>query len=245
MVPTQDGALQRSRGTRLFMELVGRSCFVRPPLSFNVGCLYSCRVRCALIHCHRPDLLDYDKLDKVCTLRLLNQRRGRLTTAQSDRHGNTRLAFKIAADHLNIPQLLEVEDLCDSKRPDEKSVMTYIASFFHAFSSMGKPTFHYNIPRLTDIPQTKRRPFPDVLKSSQNSCSQSGSVEMTTSAESDSSSPPSRRYNRSGPARCSQEHTPMPSSSPRISQRTSTRQSGRGSPNGRTLRRCLGMSRRN
>ncbi|KAJ7643944.1 actinin-like protein [Roridomyces roridus] len=73
---------------------------------------------CALIHCHRPDLLDYDKLDK------------------SDRHGNTRLAFKIAAEHLNIPQLLEVEDLCDSTNPDERSVMTYIASFFHAFSSM-------------------------------------------------------------------------------------------------------------
>ncbi|KAJ7812911.1 actinin-like protein [Mycena leptocephala] len=73
---------------------------------------------CALIHCHRPDLLDYDKLDK------------------SDRHGNTRLAFKVAAEHLNIPQLLEVEDLCDSSRPDERSVMTYIASFFHAFSSM-------------------------------------------------------------------------------------------------------------
>ncbi|CAK5284052.1 unnamed protein product [Mycena citricolor] len=76
---------------------------------------------CALIHCHRPDLLDYDKLDK------------------SDRHGNTRLAFKIAAEHLNIPQLLEVEDLCDAARPDERSVMTYIASFFHAFSSMGSP----------------------------------------------------------------------------------------------------------
>ncbi|KAJ6585261.1 actinin-like protein [Mycena capillaripes] len=73
---------------------------------------------CALIHCHRPDLLDYTKLDK------------------SDRHGNTRLAFKVAAEHLNIPQLLEVEDLCDSSRPDERSVMTYIASFFHAFSSM-------------------------------------------------------------------------------------------------------------
>ncbi|KAK0487608.1 actinin-like protein [Armillaria novae-zelandiae] len=73
---------------------------------------------CALIHCHRPDLLDYDKLDK------------------SDRHANTRLAFQVAADHLNIPQLLEVEDLCDSNHPDERSVMTYIASFFHAFSSM-------------------------------------------------------------------------------------------------------------
>ncbi|KAK0244060.1 actinin-like protein [Armillaria nabsnona] len=73
---------------------------------------------CALIHCHRPDLLDYDKLDK------------------GDRHTNTRLAFQVAADHLNIPQLLEVEDLCDSNHPDERSVMTYIASFFHAFSSM-------------------------------------------------------------------------------------------------------------
>ncbi|OJA17199.1 hypothetical protein AZE42_00212 [Rhizopogon vesiculosus] len=55
---------------------------------------------------------------------------------QSDRHSNTRLAFQVAADHLGIPQLLEVEDLCDSTRPDERSVMTYIASYFHAFSTM-------------------------------------------------------------------------------------------------------------
>ncbi|EIW80884.1 actinin-like protein [Coniophora puteana RWD-64-598 SS2] len=73
---------------------------------------------CALIHRHRPDLLDYDKLDK------------------SDRYGNTRLAFQVAAEHLNIPQLLEVEDLCDSAKPDERSVMTYIACYFHAFSTM-------------------------------------------------------------------------------------------------------------
>ncbi|KAH7103321.1 calponin homology domain-containing protein [Auriculariales sp. MPI-PUGE-AT-0066] len=72
---------------------------------------------CALIHCHRPDLLDYNAIDKT------------------DRHGNTRLAFRVAQEHLGIPQLLEVEDLCDNK-PDERSVMTYIASFFHAFSSM-------------------------------------------------------------------------------------------------------------
>lgn len=75
---------------------------------------------CALIHCHRPDLLDYDKLDKT------------------DRHGNTRLAFQVAAEHLGIPQLLEVEDLCDAARPDERSVMTYVASYFHAFSTMNQ-----------------------------------------------------------------------------------------------------------
>ncbi|KAL5501779.1 AIN1_1 [Sanghuangporus vaninii] len=73
---------------------------------------------CALIHCHRPDLLDYDALDKA------------------DRHANTRLAFRIAEEHLGIPQLLDVEDLCDSSKPDERSVMTYVASYFHAFSSM-------------------------------------------------------------------------------------------------------------
>ncbi|OJT14685.1 Alpha-actinin-like protein 1 [Trametes pubescens] len=73
---------------------------------------------CALIHCHRPDLIDYAKLDKT------------------DRHGNTRLAFQIAEEHLGIPQLLEVADLCDSQHPDERSVMTYVAGYFHAFSSM-------------------------------------------------------------------------------------------------------------
>ncbi|KAF8511589.1 calponin homology domain-containing protein [Gautieria morchelliformis] len=72
---------------------------------------------CALIHAHRPDLLDYDKLDKA------------------DKHGITRLAFSVAEEHLGIPQLLEAEDLCDAAKPDERSVMTYVASFFHAFSS--------------------------------------------------------------------------------------------------------------
>lgn len=73
---------------------------------------------CALIHRHRPDLLNYDALDKT------------------DRHRCTKLAFDVAQQHLDIPQLLDVEDLCDTKKPDERSVMTYVAQYFHAFSSM-------------------------------------------------------------------------------------------------------------
>lgn len=73
---------------------------------------------CALIHRHRPDLLNYDALDKT------------------DAHANTRLAFETAQQHLGIPQLLDVEDLCDAAKPDERSVMTYVAQYFHAFSSM-------------------------------------------------------------------------------------------------------------
>jgi Ca2+-binding EF-hand superfamily protein len=73
---------------------------------------------CALIHRHRPDLLNYDTLDKT------------------DAHACTRTAFDVAQQHLGIPQLLDVEDLCDVKKPDERSVMTYVAQYFHAFSSM-------------------------------------------------------------------------------------------------------------
>ncbi|MCO5585318.1 hypothetical protein L7F22_039251 [Adiantum nelumboides] len=73
---------------------------------------------CALIHRHRPDLLNYDSLDKT------------------DAHACTRTAFDVAQQHLGIPQLLDVEDLCDVKKPDERSVMTYVAQYFHAFSSM-------------------------------------------------------------------------------------------------------------
>ncbi|KAA1469945.1 hypothetical protein DENSPDRAFT_920749 [Dentipellis sp. KUC8613] len=92
---------------------------------------------CALIHCHRPDLLNYDKLDK------------------SNRHANTQLAFDVAAEHLGIPQLLEVADLCDSTKPDERSVMTYIASFFHAFSTMDQAeTVSRRIEKFAELMQS-------------------------------------------------------------------------------------------
>ncbi|KAI7863377.1 calponin homology domain-containing protein [Spinellus fusiger] len=75
---------------------------------------------CALIHRHRPDLLDFYSLDP------------------NDRHGNTALAFDIAETHLGIPKLLDVEDVCDISKPDERSVMTYVAEYFHAFSALDK-----------------------------------------------------------------------------------------------------------
>ncbi|KAK9898107.1 hypothetical protein P389DRAFT_65766 [Cystobasidium minutum MCA 4210] len=75
---------------------------------------------CALIHRHRPDLLDWETLDKT------------------DAHAATRLAFTIAQQHLGIPQLLDVSDICDIEKPDDRSVMTYVAQYFHAFSVMDR-----------------------------------------------------------------------------------------------------------
>ncbi|KAH6704704.1 alpha-actinin-3, partial [Verticillium dahliae] len=75
---------------------------------------------CALLDIHRPDLIDYDALDK------------------SDHRGNMQMAFDIAHQEIGIPKLLDVEDVCDVAKPDERSLMTYIAYWFHAFSQMEK-----------------------------------------------------------------------------------------------------------
>lgn len=75
---------------------------------------------CALLDIHRPDLIDYDALDK------------------SDHRGNMQMAFDIAEKEIGIPALLDVEDVCDVAKPDERSLMTYIAYWFHAFSQMEK-----------------------------------------------------------------------------------------------------------
>ncbi|EKD13561.1 uncharacterized protein L3040_008574 [Drepanopeziza brunnea f. sp. 'multigermtubi'] len=75
---------------------------------------------CALLDIHRPDLIDYDALDK------------------NDHRGNMQMAFDIAKAEIGIPDLLDVEDVCDVAKPDERSLMTYIAYWFHAFSQMEK-----------------------------------------------------------------------------------------------------------
>ncbi|KAJ1914929.1 alpha-actinin [Tieghemiomyces parasiticus] len=75
---------------------------------------------CALIHRHRPDLFNFYDLDLT------------------DRHRNTAFAFEVAEKYLDIPKLLDVEDVCDVAKPDEKSVMTYVAQYFHAFANLDR-----------------------------------------------------------------------------------------------------------
>jgi actinin alpha len=75
---------------------------------------------CALIHRHRPDLLDFAKLDPA------------------DKAGNLQLAFDVAARDLDIPKMLDVSDMLDVPKPDERSVMTYVAAYFHVFSASQK-----------------------------------------------------------------------------------------------------------
>lgn len=80
-------------------------------LSFKDGLAF-----CALIHRHRPELIDYNNLSKDNPLENLNT------------------AFDIAEKHLDIPRMLDPEDMVNSAKPDERSVMAYVSSYYHAFS---------------------------------------------------------------------------------------------------------------
>ncbi|KAK3093776.1 hypothetical protein FSP39_020076, partial [Pinctada imbricata] len=71
----------------------------------------------ALIHAHRPDLIDYERLHP------------------EDHIGNLNNAFNVAANELGIPKILDAEDV-DVTRPDEKVIITYVASYYHYFAKM-------------------------------------------------------------------------------------------------------------
>merc|ERR1712141_775960 len=71
----------------------------------------------AIIHHFRPHLFDY------------------YTLKPSDILGNNAHAFKIAEDELNIPALLDPQDMVDTEEPDKKSVSLYLAQFYHLFKN--------------------------------------------------------------------------------------------------------------
>uniref|UniRef100_A0A4W5PEM5 Spectrin beta chain n=1 Tax=Hucho hucho TaxID=62062 RepID=A0A4W5PEM5_9TELE len=71
----------------------------------------------ALIHRHRPDLIEFHKL------------------IRSNATHNLQQAFNIAEQNLGLTKLLDPEDV-NTENPDEKSIITYVVSYYHYFSKM-------------------------------------------------------------------------------------------------------------
>nr|XP_045601233.1 spectrin beta chain-like isoform X2 [Procambarus clarkii] len=75
----------------------------------------------AIIHKHRPDLVQYEKLSRSNPIHNLNN------------------AFNVAENKLGLTKLLDAEDIF-VEQPDEKSIITYVVTYYHYFSKLKQET---------------------------------------------------------------------------------------------------------
>uniref|UniRef100_A0A8C7MDC6 Spectrin beta chain n=1 Tax=Oncorhynchus kisutch TaxID=8019 RepID=A0A8C7MDC6_ONCKI len=109
-----DKALQFLKEQRVHLENMGSHDIVDGNHRLTLGLIWTIILR---FQVKEPDLIDFDKLKK------------------SNAHHNLQNAFNLAEQHLGLTKLLDPEDI-SVDHPDEKSVITYVVTYYHYFSKM-------------------------------------------------------------------------------------------------------------
>jgi len=132
---------------------------------------------CALIHRYRPTLIDWEIVEN------------------NDVKRNCALAFSIAEKELDIPQLLDPQDMAECVSPDRYSILTYVSEFYHKFKDCSpqpaprQPARENNL-RRKDSTDSGIVPGLSRNTSSVSSCTSSSSMSTSSSSSVCDSPPP-------------------------------------------------------
>uniref|UniRef100_A0A9J7ZXX3 F-actin monooxygenase n=1 Tax=Cyprinus carpio carpio TaxID=630221 RepID=A0A9J7ZXX3_CYPCA len=82
---------------------------------------------CALIHCYRPDLIDFDSLD------------------EKDVEKNNQLAFDVAEKEFGISPIMTGKEMSVVVEPDKLSMVMYLSQFYEMFKDTVPPSENHNL----------------------------------------------------------------------------------------------------
>ncbi|XP_016130137.1 protein-methionine sulfoxide oxidase mical3a-like, partial [Sinocyclocheilus grahami] len=87
---------------------------------------------CALIHCYRPDLIDFDSLD------------------EKDVEKNNQLAFDVAEKEFGISPIMTGKEMSVVVEPDKLSMVMYLSQFYEMFKDTVPPGENHNLSPRSD-----------------------------------------------------------------------------------------------